>query len=194
MPLEEAADFWKDVVDGMAQFEIDVEQQYRIDNARADAERDARLKKAASQKQEFMTRFRNTDKYKELIAQRKDAAHAYKTEVQRHFRTARRTMPSKPPPTFKQFAHETHHPSLNIPPTVQPPQEFRNRYTHANQEASQTRRYCKRCGWRELPRACTHIYPPLVRGTGPDGRQQRISKEGYTVETGHITDLSLIHI
>ena len=61
----------------MAQFEIDVERQYRIDNAKAEAERDARLKKAASQKQEFMTRFRNTDKYKELIAQRKDAAHAY---------------------------------------------------------------------------------------------------------------------
>ena len=67
LPLEEAADFWKDVVDGMAQFEIDVERQYRIDNAKAEAERDARLKKAASQKQEFMTRFRNTDKYKELI-------------------------------------------------------------------------------------------------------------------------------
>ena len=33
MPLDEAADFWKDVVDGMAQFEIDVERQYRIDNA-----------------------------------------------------------------------------------------------------------------------------------------------------------------
>ena len=73
LPLEEAADFWKDVVDGMAQFEIDVERQYRIDNAKAEAERDARLKKAASQKQEFMTRLRNTDKYKELIAQRKDA-------------------------------------------------------------------------------------------------------------------------
>ena len=66
----------------MAQFEIDVERQYRIDEA--DAERDARLKKAASQKQQFMTRFRNTDKYKELIAQRKDAAHAYKSEVERH--------------------------------------------------------------------------------------------------------------
>ena len=100
MPLNEAADFWKDVVDGMAQFEIDVERQYRIDQAKADAERDARLKKAASQKQQFMTRFCNTDKYKELIAQRKDAAHAYKSEVERHFRTARRTMPSNPPPTF----------------------------------------------------------------------------------------------
>ena len=104
MPLDEAADFWRDVVDGMAQFEIDVERQYRIDNARAEAERDARLKKAASQKQQFMTRFRNTDKYKELIAQRKDAAHAYKTEVERHYRTARRTMPGNSPPTFKQFA------------------------------------------------------------------------------------------
>ena len=28
LPLDEAADFWKDVVDGMAQFEIDVERQY----------------------------------------------------------------------------------------------------------------------------------------------------------------------
>ena len=26
MPLDEAADFWKDVIDGMAQFEIDVER------------------------------------------------------------------------------------------------------------------------------------------------------------------------
>ena len=55
MPLNEAADFWKDVVDGMAQFEIDVERQYRIDQANADADRDARLKKAATQKQQFMT-------------------------------------------------------------------------------------------------------------------------------------------
>ena len=54
----------------------------RQDQAKADAERDARLKKAASQKQQFMTQFRNTDKYKELIAQRKDAAHAYKSEVE----------------------------------------------------------------------------------------------------------------
>ena len=188
MPLNEAADFWKDVVDGMAQFEIDVERQYRIDQAKADAERDARLKKAASQKQQFMTRFRNTDKYKELIAQRKDAAHAYKSEVQRHFRQARRTLPTNPPPTFKQFAYETHHPSLNIPHTVEAPQQFRNRYGHANQESSQAKRYCKRCGWRELPRACTHIYPPLIRTTGSDGRQIWVSKEGYTVETGHITD------
>ena len=163
LPLEEAADFWKDVVDGMAQFEIDVERQYRIDNAKAEAERDARLKKAASQKQEFMTRFRNTDKYKELIAQRKDAAHAYKAEVDRHFRTARRTMPSQSPPTFKQFAHATHHPSLNIPPSVTPPQEYRNRYTHPNQEASQSRRYCKRCGWRELPRICLLYTSPSPR-------------------------------
>ena len=51
----------------MPQFEIDVERQYRIDNAKAEAERDARLKKAASQKQEFMTRFRNTDKYKDCL-------------------------------------------------------------------------------------------------------------------------------
>ena len=188
MPLDEAADFWKDVVDGMAQFEIDVERQYRIDQANSKADRDARLKKAATQKQQFMTRFRNTDKYKKLIAQRKDAAHAYKTEVERHYRTARRTLPANPPPTFKQFAHETHHPSLNIPQTMQPPQDFRNRYSHANQEPSQTKRYCKRCGWRELPRECTHIYPPLVRSAGPDGRQQWVSKTGYTVETGHITD------
>ena len=172
----------------MAQFEIDVEIQYRIDQANADADRDARLKKAATQKQQFMTRFRNTDKYKELIAQRKDAAHAYKTEVERHYRTARRTLPANPPPTFKQFAHETHHPSLNIPQTMQPPQDFRSRYSHANQEASQTKRYCKRCGWRELPRVCTHIYPPLVRTAGLDGRQQWVRKDGYTVETGHITD------
>ena len=93
MPLDEAANFWKDVIDGMAQFEIDVECQNRIDQAKADSEKDARLKKAASQKQQFMSRFQNTDKYKELIAQRKDAAHAYKTEVERHFRTARRTLP-----------------------------------------------------------------------------------------------------
>ena len=34
-----------------------------------------------------------------------------------------------------------------------------------------------------------HTYtPPLVRQAGADGRQQWISKEGYTVETGHITD------
>ena len=167
--LDEAADFWRDVVDGMAQFEIDVERQYRIDNARAEAERDARLKKAASQKQQFMTRFRNTDKYKELIAQRKDAAHAYKAEVERHYRTARRTMPGNSLLTFKQFAYEIHHPSLNIPPTVQPPQDFRNRYSHAGQEASQTKRYCKRCGWREMPRACTHIYPCLLY-TSPSPR------------------------
>ena len=162
MPLDEAADFWKDVIDGMAQFEIDVERQYCIDQAKADSEGDARLKKAASQKQQFMSRFRNTDKYKELMAQRKDAAHAYRTEVERHFRTARRALPRSPPPTFKQFAHETHHPSLNIPPNMQPPQDFRNRYSHAGQDPSQSKRYCKRCGWRELPRACTHIYLPLV--------------------------------
>ena len=71
---------------------------------------------------------------------------------------------------------------------MQPPQDYRNRYIHANQEPSQTKRYCKRCGRRELPRACTHIYPPLIRGTGPGGRQQWISKDGYTVETGHVTD------
>ena len=35
---------------------------------------------------------------------------------------------------------------------------------------------------------CTHIYPPLVRQAGSDGRQQWVSKVGYTVETGHITD------
>ena len=139
MPLNEAADFGKDVVDGMAQFEINVERQYRIDQAKAEAERDARLKKAASQKQQFMTRFRNTDKYRELIAQRKDAAHAYKSEVEWHFKTARRTLPNNPPPTFNQFAHETHHPSLNIPPTVAPPQQPRSRYGHANQEPSQTK-------------------------------------------------------
>ena len=119
MPLDEAANFWKDVIDGMAQFEIDVECQNRIDQAKADSEKDARLKKAASQKQQFMSRFRNTDKYKELIAQRKDVAHAYKTEVQRHFRTARRTLPRDPPPTFKQLAHETNHPALDIPQNMQ---------------------------------------------------------------------------
>ena len=60
MPLQEAARFWKDVIDGMAQFEIDIERQYRIDKAKNDSERDARLKKAASQKQQLMSRFRNT--------------------------------------------------------------------------------------------------------------------------------------
>ena len=188
MPLDEAADFWKDVIDGMAQFKIDVERQYRIDQAKADSEKDARLKKAASQKQQFMSRFRNTDKYKELIFQRKDAAHAYKTEVERHYRTAQGTLPREPPPTFKQFAHKTNHPALDISHNMQPQQNFRSRYSHAGQDPSQTKRYCKRFGWRELPRACTHIYPPLIRATGPDGRQQWISKEGYTVETGHITD------
>ena len=126
MPLDEAAKFWKDVIVGMAQFEIDIERQYRIDKAKTDSERDTRLKKAASQKQQIISRFQNTDKYKELIGQRKDAAHAYKTEVDRHFRTARRTLPRQinPPRTFKQFAHETNHPALEIPPTMQPQQPF----------------------------------------------------------------------
>ena len=172
--MDEAANFWKDVIDVMAQFQINVECQYRIDKAKADLEKDARLKKAASKKQQFMSRFRNTDKYIELIAQRKDAAHAYKTEVERHYRTACRSLPREhiPPPTFKQFAHETNHPALDIPPTMQPEQRFRNRYSHTGQDPSQNKRYCKRCGWRELPRACTHIYPPLIRGTGPDGWQK----------------------
>ena len=38
MPLDEAADFRKDIINGMAQFQIDVERQYRIDKAKADSE------------------------------------------------------------------------------------------------------------------------------------------------------------
>ena len=64
MPLDEAADFRKDIIIGMAQFQIDVERQYRIDKAKADSEKDARLKQAASQKQQFMSRFQNTDNTK----------------------------------------------------------------------------------------------------------------------------------
>ena len=71
---------------------------------------------------------------------------------------------------------------------MHPPQDFKNRYSHAGQDSSQSKRYCKRCGWRELPRACTYIYPPLVQATGPDGRHQGVSKEEYTVETRHITE------
>ena len=51
LPLGEAADFWKDVVDGMAQFEIDVKRQYRINNARAEAEREAEDKEKDSEEE-----------------------------------------------------------------------------------------------------------------------------------------------
>ena len=85
----------------MAAFQIDVERKFCRDEEQANAERNIRLQKAHDQKQEFMSRFRNTDKYRALMAQRKDGAHAFNSEIRKRKVAARKM--NRPPtlPTFQ---------------------------------------------------------------------------------------------
>ena len=52
---------------GKAAFEIDIEIKFRRDEEQANAERNIRLQKAHDQKQEFMSRFWNTSRYKACL-------------------------------------------------------------------------------------------------------------------------------
>ena len=192
MPLGEAAEFWKEVIDGMAAFEIDVERKFRRDEEQANAERNIRLQKAHDQKQEFMSRFRNTARYKALMAQRKDGAHAFNSEIRKRKVAARKM--NRPPtlPTFQQFAQETNHPALGFSPAkaaaAAAGTSTQRDYSSATQSASSQKRYCKRCGWKELPSTVTLLYPPLVKDQDPSGRITWTPAPGYEVETSHITD------
>ena len=139
-----------------------------------------------------MSQFRNTARYRALMAQRKDGAHAFNSEIRKRKVAARKM--NRPPtlPTFQQFAQETNHPALGFSSAkaaaAAAGTSTQRDYSSATQSASSQKRYCKRCGWKELPSTVTLLYPPLVKDQDPSGRITWTPAPGYEVETSHITD------
>ena len=125
-------------------------------------------------KRQFMSRFRITDKYRALMAQRKDGAHAFNSEIRKRKLAARKM--NRPPtlPTFQQFAQETNHPALGFSHdkamAAAAGSTTQMDYSAATQGASSQKKYCKRCGWKELPSTVTLLYPPLVKEQDTSGR------------------------
>ena len=184
MDMGEAANFWKEVIDGMADFELDVERSAK----RQKDQRQDRRQKARQQQEQFWARFRNTPRYYELMRQRRDGAHAFRTYINRTRNAAANQGRTFQPPTFTEFAEQTDHPLLpktrgshqspHLPAI--PPQTPLSNY--GEKVALQ---YCRRCGWKEAQMARPMLYPPLNRTTAPDGTDQWSPKEGYQVEMSH---------
>ena len=101
---------------------------------------------------------------------------------------------NRPPtlPTFQQFAQETNHPALGFSHdkamAAAAGSTTQMDYSAATQGASSQKKYCKRCGWKELPSTVTLLYPPLVKEQDTAGRIRWTPAPGYDVETSHITD------
>ena len=106
--MEQASDFWKDVIDGMAAFEIDIEREHK----RHLQARQSRLQQARSQQEAFWSRFRNTPRYYQLMRQRQDAAHAFRAHIKKTRDEATSQGTTFQPASFRQFAAETNHPAL----------------------------------------------------------------------------------
>ena len=130
------------------------------------------------------------------MAQRKDGAHAFNSEIRKRKVAARKM--NRPPTlqTFQQFAQETNHPALGFSPAkaaaAAAGTSTQRDYSSATQSASSQKRYCKRCGW-ELPSTVTLLFPSLVKDQDPSGRITWTPAPGYEVETSHITDQHTRH-
>ena len=181
--MEQASDFWKDVIDGMAAFEIDIEREHK----RHLQARQARLQQARTQQEAFWTRFRNTPRYYQLMRQRQDAAHAFRAHIKKTRDEATSQGTTFQPASFRQFAAETNHPALqDIHPQTRRTAVSPRNVSYADQVAQQ---YCRRCGWKEAFTKKPLLYPPISKITTQNGMEKWQEKEGYIVEMSHTGDM-----